>query len=42
MDIYETLASQYNVEEKFQWIDPETNQLHWLTAEELKAKNGAG
>jgi hypothetical protein len=28
--------------ERLQWVDPETNQLYWLTAEELveKGKNG--
>lgn len=42
MDIYNSLQAEYNIEEKFQWTDPETNQLYWLNAEELKAKNGTG
>ena len=29
-----------NEPERFQWIDTETNQLYWLTKEELESKNG--
>lgn len=39
MTINEELRKRFDIQERFQWIDPESNQLYWLTKEELEAKN---